>query len=113
MFGGERKCEHHAERNRLAVQQSIGEPGGSLECVTERVAEIEQRPLAGLALIPTYGRGLHAAAHRDRMLTRRTAGEYLLPIRLEPGEETGIPHQPVFSDFGIAGAEFTQRQGIE
>src|SRR5262249_14517110 len=48
-----RECEGegHAERDRLAVQQTIGESGRGLERVTEGVAEIEQRALAGLALV--------------------------------------------------------------
>ena len=84
--------------------QAIGEAGGGLERMAEGVAEIEQRPLAGLALVARDDRRLHAAAHRDRMLARRPAGEQVLPVRFEPGEEGGVAEQPVFRDFGIAGS---------
>ena len=43
--------QRHAERDRLAVQQPVGEAGGGFERVAEGVAEIEQRALAGLALV--------------------------------------------------------------
>ena len=105
--------ERHAERDRLAVQQPAGEAGGRLERVPEGVAEIEQRPLAGLALVAADDRRLHAAAHRDGVLARGSAGEHLLPVGLEPGEEGGVAEQPVFGDLGIAGAELARRQRIE
>ena len=43
--------QRHAERDRLAVQQPVGEAGRGLERMAEGVAEIEQRAVAGLALV--------------------------------------------------------------
>ncbi len=71
------KRQRHAERDRLAVQQPVGEAGGGLERVPEGVAEIEQRALAGLALVARDDRGLGAAAGGDRVLARRPAGEHV------------------------------------
>jgi hypothetical protein len=95
------------------VQQSIGEPGPRLERVTEGVAEIEQRPFAGLPLVAADNRGLHAAAHGNGMLARRPAREHVAPVRVEPGEEGGVSDQSVFRHFGISRAELARRQGIE
>src|SRR5262245_10885561 len=47
--GGEREGERHAERNGLAVQQSVGEAGRGLERMAEGGAESEQRPPGGFA----------------------------------------------------------------
>ena len=44
-------AQRHAERDRLAVQQPVGEARRGLERVAEGMAEIEQRALAGLALV--------------------------------------------------------------
>ena len=41
------------------------------------------------------------------------AGEDVLPVRLQPGEERGVAEQSVFGDLGIAGAEFALRQRVE
>ena len=95
------------------MQQPIREAGGSLEGVPESMAEIEQRPLAGLALVARDRLRLGAAAHRHRVLARGSAGEDLAPIGLEPGKEGGVANQPVFGDLGIAGAELAHRQRIE
>ena len=42
-----------------------------------------------------------------------SAGEDVLPVRFQPGEEGGVADQPVFGDLGIAGAEFALRQRVE
>ena len=52
------------------MQQPAGEAGGRFEGMAEGVAEIEQRALAGLALVARDGHGLGAAAHRDRVFAR-------------------------------------------
>src|SRR5262245_59088898 len=83
----------HAEGDRLPVQQPIREAGSGLEGVPEGVTEIEQRPLAGLALIARDRQRLCAAAHRDRVLSGGPARENLAPIGVEPGEEGGIADQ--------------------
>ncbi len=81
--------------------------------MAESVAEIEQRALAGLALVARDDAGLAAAADRDGVLARRAAGKHILPVGLQPGEERGIAEQTVFGDLGIAGAEFAFRQRVE
>ncbi len=43
----------------------------------------------------------------------RAAGEDVLPIRFQPGEERGVAEQPVFGDFGVTGAELARRQRVE
>ena len=88
-------------------------PAAASKRMAEGVAEIEQRALAGLALVARHDRGLRAAAHRDGVLARRTAGENVLPVRLQPGEEAGVAEQAVFGDLGIAGAELARRQRVE
>jgi len=50
--GGVVEGERHAERDRLAMQQPVAEPGLGFEGMAERVAEIEERAfVAGLALV--------------------------------------------------------------
>src|ERR1700722_11349052 len=74
--GGKIEGERHAERDRLAMQQPVGKSRRRLEGVPERVAEIEQRTVAGLALVARDYVGLHATARGDRVLARRgAAGE--------------------------------------
>src|SRR5450759_5025758 len=68
LAGGEFERQRRAERNRLAVQQPAGEAGAGLQRVTEGVAEIEQRALAGFALVARHDAGLAAAADRDGVL---------------------------------------------
>ena len=68
--GGEFERADNAERDRLAVQQRVGEAGRGLEGMSEGVAEIEQRALAGLALVARHDAGLAAAGDRDRVLAR-------------------------------------------
>ena len=53
-------------------KQPIGKPARRFQRMAESVAEIEQRPLAGLALVARDDRGLGAAAHRDGVLARGT-----------------------------------------
>jgi hypothetical protein len=77
------------------------------------MAEIEQRPLAVLALVTRDDGSLHPATHRDGVLARGAACEQLAPVRLQPGEEAGIAEQAVFDDFGIAGAELPLGQRVE
>src|SRR5579871_1154069 len=59
--GGKFRRQHHADRHALAMEQAVGETGRRLQRVTERMAEIEQRPLAGFALIARDNRGVGAA----------------------------------------------------
>ncbi len=86
--------------------------------MAEGVAEIEQRAIAGLALVARHDGGLSAAAHRDGVFARQnsrrfTAGEDPLPVGLQPGEKFSVAEQPVFGDLGVAGAKFALRQRVE
>ena len=81
--------------------------------MTEGVAEIEQRPVASLALVAANDRSLGPAAHSNGMLARGTAFKDIAPVRLQPGEESGVTEQAVLGDFGVAGAKFAHRQGVE
>ena len=96
------------------MQQAVGESGRGLEGVAEGVAEIEQRALAGLALVarrrsPALPRQLVAIA----CSRAGAAGKDIAPIGLQPGEERGVAEQPVFRDLGVAGAELARRQRVE
>ncbi len=51
--------QHHAERHRLAMQQPVAKPGLGLERMAEGMAEIQQRAVAGLALVGRDDRRLH------------------------------------------------------
>src|SRR5215470_1442324 len=77
----------HAERDRLAMEEAIREAGGGLEGMPEGMAEVEQRPFAGLALVARDGQCLGPATHRNRMLACGPARDDLAPVGLEPGEE--------------------------
>ena len=80
--------------------------------MAEGVAEIEQRPLALLALVGGDDRGLHAAAGHhgvpERLGLERAQR---IALAFAPGEEFGVADQPVFDGLGIAGEQFAPRQG--
>ena len=82
LAGGEFERQHHAESHRLAMQQTPGEAGAGFQRVAEGVAEIEQRALAGLALVARHDAGLAAAAHRDGLFARRRRRRTLLASSL-------------------------------
>ena len=68
--------EPHADGHRLAMQQRVAEAALGLERMAEGVAEIEQRALAGLALVGGDDRGLGGAAAQHRLVPRvGVAGE--------------------------------------
>ena len=50
------------------MQEPIGKAAGRLQRMAEGMAEIEQRPFAGLALVARDDRRLGAAADRDGVL---------------------------------------------
>ena len=95
------------------MEQAIGKAGRGLQRMAERVAEIEQRALAVLALVAGDDRGLGAAGGRNRVLARRAAGEDVGVIGFEPGEKGFVAEHAIFCDFGVAGAELARRQGVE
>ena len=113
LFRRKFKGQRHSQRHRLAVQQPVGKAAAGFERMTEGVAEIEQRTLAGFALVARNDAGLATATHRNGVLACGTAGKDILPVLLQPGEERGIAEQPVFGNFGIACAEFPFRQRVE
>src|SRR5262245_31789923 len=108
-----RESKHDAECHCLAMQQAIGESRCRLEGMAKRVAEVEERPVAGLALVARHDRRLGAAARGNRFIARRAAGEDLAPPGLERAEERRIVDEAVLGDFGIAGTELARWQGIE
>ena len=95
------------------MEQAIGKAGRRFQRVAEGVAEIEQRALAGLALVARDDRGLGAAGGGDRVLARRAAGEDVGVIGFQPGEEGLVAEHAIFGDFGVAGAELARRQRVE
>ena len=95
------------------MQQALRKFRRRLESVPERVAEIEQRALAGLTLVASHDGSLHAAARRDRVLARRPAREHFRPVGLEPGEESLVSEQAIFGDLGITGAELARGERVE
>jgi hypothetical protein len=111
--GGKLECQRDAERDRFAMQQPVGKSGRRLQRMTERVPEIEQRAVAGLALVAGDDLGLHAAAGGNGGLAGSAAGKHLLLVGVEPVEEHGVAEQSVFDDLGIAGTELARRQGVE
>ena len=72
---GKFRRQHHADRDALAVEQAVGEAGCRLQRMAKGVTEIEQRALAGFALVARHDRGLGAAGGRDRVLARSPAGK--------------------------------------
>src|ERR1700760_1601608 len=107
-LGRKLRREHHADRNALAMEQTIREAGDGFQRVAEGVAEIEQRAIAGLALVAGDDRGLGAAGGGDGVLARRSALDDVGVVGLEPGKEAGIAEQAVFGHFSIAGAELAR-----
>ena len=106
--------QRHADRHALAMHQPGAVIAGRrFQRMAEGVAEIEQRPVAGLEFVARHDIGLGAAGFGDRLGARRTAGKHVAPVLLEPGEEIRPVDQPVFGDLGIAGAEFARRQRVE
>ena len=111
--GGEFRRQHHADGDALAMEQPVGKAGRGLQRMAEGVAEIEQRALAGLALVARHDRRLGAAGGGDGVFARGAAGKNIGVVGLQPGEERLIAEHAIFGDFGIAGAELARRQRVE
>ena len=106
--------EDHAERDGLAVQQGIPVARLGLEGVTEGVAEVEERPRAGFALVRLDDGRLRLAGDGDRMGEGIVVqGQHAVPVRLQPCEELGPVDQAVFDDLGVARADLPVGQGAE
>ncbi len=93
------------------MQQPAAEPGFGFERMTESVAEIEERPVALLALVGGDDSGLHPAAGHDRWPQRlRFERQQRIALALAPGEEFSVLDQTVFDGLGIAGEQLATRQ---
>src|SRR5690606_36685712 len=79
----------------------------------ERMTQIEQRPVAGLEFVALDHVGLGFAGFGDGMRTCLTAGKYVPPVLLEPGEKVRPVDQAIFCNLGISGPEFALWQRIE
>ena len=113
-LGREIESEPHAQRHRLAMQQRVAEAGLGFERMAEGVAEIQERALAGLALVDRDDSGLGGAALQHRLAPRiGIAGDELRPRLLQPFEEGAVADEPVFHHLGIAGEQLAPRQGGE
>ncbi len=64
------------------MKQPVGKAGRGLQCVAESVAEVEQRALTGLALVPRHDRGFRPAGSRDGMFARATARKDIAVVGL-------------------------------
>src|SRR4051812_20379688 len=103
--GRELEGANNPERDCLAVQQLVGKAGRGLEGVSKCVTRVEQRALAGLALVARDDPRLAAARDGDRVLARGGAPEHVLPICFQPSEESRITEQAELREFRIAGAK--------
>src|SRR4051794_28230845 len=101
-LGGKLRCQHHAHGNALAMEQAVGKPGRGFQRMAKGVAEIEQRALAGFALVARDDRGLGAAGGGDGMLARGATGKDVGVVGFEPAKEGLVAEYAVFGDLGIA-----------
>ena len=88
--GREFRSQNHADSNALAMKQPVGETGSGFQRMAKGMSEIEQRAVAGLALVARHDRRLGAATGGDGVLARGAAGEHVAMVGLEPGEKRGI-----------------------
>ncbi len=92
--------------------QGLAETDLGLQGVAEGVAEIEQGPLAALALVRGDDLGLHFNTPGNGLQRRlRVQGQYVAIMGPQPFEKIGIAQQAVLDDFGIAAAHFAGGQG--
>jgi len=104
-MGREPEGEAQAHCDRLAVDEARGVvTGDPLQGVREGMAEVEQRPVAVLALVAHHHGRLGAAALRHRVVALGPAREHPAPAGLAPGEERLVVDEPVLGDLGIARA---------
>ena len=79
--------------------------------MAEGVAEVQQRPLALLALVPADDRRLDLAGAQDHVRQRLgSLVEQLREVLLEPAEQLGIADEAVLDDLGEPGAQLARRQ---
>ena len=75
--------------------------------------EIEQRALSLLGLVGGDHARLGGATRRNGFSARRTAGERIAPTRFQKLEKAAVADEPIFDDFGVAGAKIALAQRIE
>ena len=99
--------------HRLAVQPLLVS-GRGLQRVSERMAEIQERPFSLLAFVAAHDRRLDLAGTADDVRERRRlTREQGIQVRLQPREQRRIADQPVLDHFGESGAQFARWQGGE
>src|SRR5262249_61460246 len=94
-------------------KQPVEKAGPRLERMAEGVTQVEQRAFAAFALVASNDLRFHATARCNGVLACRATRKYIVPIGLEPSEETCIAKQSVFRDFCVPGTEFAHAQRVE
>jgi hypothetical protein len=94
-------------------QFAVAEPG--LDGVAEGVAEVQQRALAGLALVGGDHLGLVAAGALDGLRQRgAVAGQQRLHVLASSQSKEGrVADQPVLDHLGQPGGQLALRQGAQ
>ena len=109
-----RNARRHADGDALAVHEPRWIVVGQiLQGMAESVPKIEQRALSLLRFVGDDDARLGCATDRDRFGARRSAREYVAPIRLQKLEKAAVVDEPILDDLSEAGAEIALAQGIE
>ena len=104
------RCRTHPHRDRLAVQQRPI-AGGCFERVADRVAVIQEHPIAQLALIALHDLGFELDRARDDRRQRFARLRcQLLDLSLQVGEQLPIEDHRHLDHLGHAGRERARRQ---
>ena len=102
---------HHADRNRLAMQQPAGIAGRGFQRMAECVAEIEERAHAGFGFVLGDDARLGQAARVDGVdarLRRRRAKMRGAALLSSHSKKAASPSSAIFRDLGIAGGQFAR-----
>ncbi len=114
LLAAEAEGEANADCHGLSVQQPLRVASPGLERVAERVAEVQERAVAGLGLVARDDLGLASdAGGHERGLCRRIVREHRAPTLLEPGEEACVAEQAVLGGFHVACTKLARGQGGE
>src|ERR1700728_2829067 len=87
--------------------------GQFLQRVAESMPKVEQRAFSLLRFVGDDDTGLGRATDCDRFGPRRSASEYVGPIRFQKLKKIAVADQPVFDDLSEACAEIPLAQRIE
>ena len=113
-FTPQRIGEANADGNAFAMQQASIVAVNGFECMAKRVAEVQQTPHAGLALVLCHHVRLDGARPGDGFDQRALITAFhRRPFAFQPLEERAIPQTAVFCDLSIARAPFAFGQGFE